>query len=509
MNHDRFTLPTVCCLLLLPVLWFVAPVRPGAVTPLNPTATPTSQSFLPLLSDGLGIEDARYVATNGSDNNPGTLASPWQTIGKAAATLIAGQTVYIRDGVYYETVRFSRSGTATQPIAIRAYPGEAPIIDGNNHQLPTGTWDALLELSGDYIQVSGLEVRFSNWIGVSLTGQHDTARAINTHDNMEDGLIAYGDYSTIEYCRVWRNAYRNEPNSTPYRDGGWAAALTAARDMKDGLTSHAILRGNVSYNNYGEGLSTFESDGTIIEDNVVYDNFTNMYISDATNVLAQRNLVYCTADSAMGTYGSQAGIMMGDEVYRPPSANNTVVNNFVYGCNRNFFWWQGSEGGGLQNALIANNTFVNARADAEANFLINSGSHSGSRIYNNIIEQDDAVTVAGVDTAIGLTFANNLWSKTPPHNAVGPDDIVGNPQLAKSGLVSPGGLTGEFFKLLAASPARDQALPLAEVADDYFRNPRDNAPDMGGDEFVTPQGWWTLWPRPGSMTPSTGFPRYP
>ena len=35
-----------------------------------------------------------YVATSGSNANPGTEAQPWCTIQKAAATLIAGDTVY-------------------------------------------------------------------------------------------------------------------------------------------------------------------------------------------------------------------------------------------------------------------------------------------------------------------------------------------------------------------------------------------------------------------------------
>ena len=41
-----------------------------------------------------------YVATSGSDANPGTLTQPWRTIQKAAATLQAGDAVYIRAGTY-------------------------------------------------------------------------------------------------------------------------------------------------------------------------------------------------------------------------------------------------------------------------------------------------------------------------------------------------------------------------------------------------------------------------
>lgn len=41
-----------------------------------------------------------YVATNGSYSNPGTIDQPWKTIQKAADTLVAGATAYIRGGIY-------------------------------------------------------------------------------------------------------------------------------------------------------------------------------------------------------------------------------------------------------------------------------------------------------------------------------------------------------------------------------------------------------------------------
>ena len=45
-----------------------------------------------------------YVAPGGDDDNPGTKDQPWQTIGKAAATLVSGDTVYIRAGTYQERI---------------------------------------------------------------------------------------------------------------------------------------------------------------------------------------------------------------------------------------------------------------------------------------------------------------------------------------------------------------------------------------------------------------------
>ena len=62
-----------------------------------------------------------YVSPTGSDSNPGTELSPWKSIGKAASTLSAGDTAIVVNGIYTEPqIQFTKSGTASQPIVIRA-----------------------------------------------------------------------------------------------------------------------------------------------------------------------------------------------------------------------------------------------------------------------------------------------------------------------------------------------------------------------------------------------------
>lgn len=61
---------------------------------------------------------------NGSDSNTGSQTSAWKTINYAKTRLQPGDTLYLRGGVYYEHITLSISGTATNPITIRSYPGE-------------------------------------------------------------------------------------------------------------------------------------------------------------------------------------------------------------------------------------------------------------------------------------------------------------------------------------------------------------------------------------------------
>ena len=69
-----------------------------------------------------------YVATNGDDSNPGTLAEPFATIQKAAFLIQPGRTVYIRGGTYREQVCLMRSGEPNAPITFTAYNGENVMV---------------------------------------------------------------------------------------------------------------------------------------------------------------------------------------------------------------------------------------------------------------------------------------------------------------------------------------------------------------------------------------------
>ncbi len=416
-----------------------------------------------------------FVAPEGSNQNPGTEALPWKTLQYAAAQLQAGQTLYVRGGVYYESINFRQSGSAENPIRVMAYPGEQPVLDGDQFRLPVQYWGALMTISGDYIELSGIEVRFSNWMGILVSGNHSKVANTNSHHHQEQGIFISGDSNIAEYNTVWMNCLSNE-NGARTR-GSWGNGLSAGRHP-----NHAVIRKNTVYNNWGEGVSTFEANGTIIEDNIVYDNWsTNIYVSDATHILVQRNLVYQSSDSLM-TNGSRVGIMMGDERYNPPSSYITIVNNMVYGAYRNFYWWQGLAGGGMDHVIVANNSFVNSRSDG--NIRINTGDHNESWFINNIMLQQDTFAIEMIEVHPGLTFSHNLWSKLPSLSVLGLGDLITDPLLMQTGEINAGGMQADWFKLSEVSPAVDRAMPLAEVSTDFFGMVRSGLPDIGAHELI-------------------------
>lgn len=71
-----------------------------------------------------------HVSADGSDRDAGTEGQPWGTIQTAAERVKPGDTCIVHTGVYRETVRPARSGTADQPITFAVAVGEKVLITG-------------------------------------------------------------------------------------------------------------------------------------------------------------------------------------------------------------------------------------------------------------------------------------------------------------------------------------------------------------------------------------------
>ena len=80
-----------------------------------------------------------FVAVDGRDSNSGTsIAEPWRTVGRAAQLMQPGDTCWIREGVYRETIKLTRSGQKYKPLTFSRYKEERVIIDGSDPVI--GPW---------------------------------------------------------------------------------------------------------------------------------------------------------------------------------------------------------------------------------------------------------------------------------------------------------------------------------------------------------------------------------
>lgn len=106
--------------------------------PLRPLPAPAKRVVA--TGPALYVDPAR-----GDDKNDGSEAKPFKSINHALLLLKAGDTLYLRGGVYYENVYCAVAGKKDAPITIRSYSGEQAIIDGGLREFfekPAEAWVA-------------------------------------------------------------------------------------------------------------------------------------------------------------------------------------------------------------------------------------------------------------------------------------------------------------------------------------------------------------------------------
>jgi hypothetical protein len=97
-----------------------------------------------------------YVSPDGNDESQGTLESPWRSLEYSVTQLSPGDTLYLRGGVYSESFWVLEGGEENNPISIRNFEDENPVIDGSSVDAENG-----LVLNTAHLELLGLEIR--NW----------------------------------------------------------------------------------------------------------------------------------------------------------------------------------------------------------------------------------------------------------------------------------------------------------------------------------------------------------
>jgi hypothetical protein len=130
-------------------------VRVTLVDPDGVTGNPVMTAAVSTRADTVAEPTVQtlYVAPNGDDDNPGTLAEPLRTIQRAESMAEAGTLVLIQPGVYREEVTVNAAGTAAQPVVFRGN-GVGVVLDGADAAIAAGaSWTA--EGGGVYSRVLG------------------------------------------------------------------------------------------------------------------------------------------------------------------------------------------------------------------------------------------------------------------------------------------------------------------------------------------------------------------
>jgi len=162
-----------------------------------------------------------YVATNGSDSNPGTFEEPFGTVQHALDTMSGGDIIYLRGGIYqnehltnstYNTLQLdeNKDGTCSDLncttgswSTLKSYPGEWAVLDGENNikvysLRPLGVissgWSGYRPTS--YWKIEQLEIK--NGRG------YDYSQPEDANDFASGMTISYGPF-IIRYCYIHNN----------------------------------------------------------------------------------------------------------------------------------------------------------------------------------------------------------------------------------------------------------------------------------------------------------------
>ncbi len=348
-----------------------------------------------------------YVATTGSDSNPGTISQPWATWQYAFNKLKAGDILYVRGGTYTKMLGNSGSnafgvrvqgidGTSSSHITVSAYPGEVPILDGSSLTLTTGSNIGLALYSCSYWDFNGINC--TNFKQASdnvyeATGWYESDVIHITHNQCTDyhcgdGFVLKGSHDDIHYtnCDAYENADRyTDPNGAA--PGGLANGFYAT----PGTGNHIYYTGCRAWNNTDDGWDTFNSYGGYIEItncwafnngwylNTVGDGsgFKLGIINGPVESGVQRTLKNCLAFGNLGPGYDQnsgsSGTIVQIAMYNCTSANNKSGTFAFYYDNKaiikNFVSYNESLGDIGKSSNIDHNSWQNGLSATTADFL--------------------------------------------------------------------------------------------------------------------------------------------
>jgi hypothetical protein len=221
-----------------------------------------------------------YVATNGSDSNPGTLAAPLKTIQRAVDLAQAGTTIQVRGGTYApsKNVQLLKSGTASQPITLRGYNNERVVIDGENMPYTPGAVGSSIpradrgavHIEGEYWRLVGLEIVHGPYGVFGLDTSGNVFDRLVTRDNYESGFHLQGASSNNQILNL--DSYGNRD---PRKNGESADGVA----IKEGSGSGNVLRGARLWNNADDGLDfwMFDNSPILVENTLAWGNGFNRW----------------------------------------------------------------------------------------------------------------------------------------------------------------------------------------------------------------------------------------
>jgi len=424
-----------------------------------------------------------YVATTGSDSDPGTLTQPFASLQKGADVAVAGDTVWLRGGTYSITtahssgagIEISNSGTSdTNRINFFAYPGETPLIDFS--QLPistTGFTDGIV-VTGSWLHFRGISeccvpMNTSSNNGWEVdNAANDIFELLDMYGNSGNGIFV--SHGTGGHLILNCDGHDNY-DATSSQGQGQNADGFGVHYQTTGATT--VIRGCRSWWNSDDGIDL---------------------INQEVPVTVENSWAFGNGYANYGTYsptsGNGNGFKMGSS---KTGIRHLVQNNVAWKNKANGFYANHSSGG---NTWYNNTSFQNG---TQYNMLASTWSEpngggtrtdgvilTGTKVHimrNNIgyPNKNEYITGYGVDSQFNTWDLNITPAPTDFLSITDPSVNGTGASIETSGALGPRAANGDlpdvdFLQLAAGSQMIDKG---TDVGLPYVGA----APDLGAYEY--------------------------
>ena len=393
-----------------------------------------------------------YVSPQGSDTAAGTKNNPFKTYAKAQSIASAGDAIHLLPGTYPGILDINKNGISVI--------GHNAIIDAEQKH-------KAIHVRANDVFLSGFEAKNSMSHVVYIEGSNITVTDMYIHDGVHENKGSDGKAAN----NTW----------------GSGLSIKYSDTSKTGLTTKNIRVDKVRIHNvFGEALDMYGVDGVVVTNSHVSDSFSiGFYIDNSKNITLENNLATCTNDARFYRNGNPMGsYSMALERLEDwfPNANwgaqlqnIRIVNNISYGCGGLSLWGSrmssSTINNGLQNALIAHNTFLNISQGAGI-WIKTLPGNSNVRIINNLVSRT-------IDLPSGTTNEGNISGVNFTTTDITPDS----------------------FRI---ENGKNKGVSIPEVNYDYTGNERDSQPDAGAWEIgstvvSSPTSTPPASPKPGDL----------
>ncbi len=257
-----------------------------------------------LSASGAASAATYYVATNGSDSNAGTNASPFNTIKFAYRKVGPGDTIIVKPGVYTEKLSeercflFDKTASGAAPITIKSETTWGAVLDGG------GSCRTIIWLNGNNHVIEGFEMRNAAHDGMVIYGEgYNKIISNNIHNNGNDGANLPPPAAVSSGITQARTQGDQFIGNYIHNNGRKSSHAEFAQNLDHGMYMHGVdmlIMNNIVSNNRDHGIQLAGNGG----------NLSNARIYN--NVLASNG---------------RSGIVFWKDISNPKVINNIFYNN--------------------------------------------------------------------------------------------------------------------------------------------------------------------------------------